>query len=209
MYCPHTAVDAAPGGINDWLADACLNDNTTVNQANKGAHDTESSFSIVEKSREVLQPVANPLPEGLDASITGYGRKVALGASVPVGKILANLKTSLGISFVNIAFQQPDTLDHVLTKKVSSFAVCAGSGSDVFGDCDADVLVTGELSHHAALKFAERGQIAVMLMHSSSERGFLRDRLAPRLLEMLVAADVDAKVLVSEHDAEIFHVWTG
>jgi len=21
VYCPHTAVDAAPGGLNDWLAD--------------------------------------------------------------------------------------------------------------------------------------------------------------------------------------------
>jgi putative NIF3 family GTP cyclohydrolase 1 type 2 len=25
VYCPHTAVDAAPGGLNDWLADIVTN----------------------------------------------------------------------------------------------------------------------------------------------------------------------------------------
>ena len=74
----------------------------------------------------------------------------------------------------------------------------------------ADVLVTGELSHHAALNFAERGQVCVMCMHASSERGFLRHRMAPRLTYML--SDVGAKnfkVQVAEGDVEIFGLYDG
>ncbi|KAJ2905003.1 hypothetical protein MKZ38_006659 [Zalerion maritima] len=201
VYSPHTSVDAAPGGINDWLADACLGDNIMV---------TENSNPLVEESRSVLQPVpTSPLPDGFEVSKTGYGRKIVLKAPVAARRILSNLKENLGVKFANVAFRQPDTINAVMAKEIKSFAVCAGSGSDVLGDCDADVLVTGELSHHAALRFAERGQICVMLMHSSSERGFLTDRMAPKLAEVLMMAEVPAQVVVSERDAEIFHVYTG
>lgn len=198
VYCPHTSVDAAPGGINDWLADACIG-STLV---------SESSATIEEASRTILQSVpGGVLPAGFEGA--GYGRKVTLKSAIPARMLLANLKEELGVSFANVAFRQPGTLDAALDRKISSFAVCAGSGADVFGDCDADVLVTGELSHHAALKYAERGQLAVALMHSSSERGFLKDRLAPRLLEVLSQAGVNAEVFISEKDVEIFHVYTG
>lgn len=40
-------------------------------------------------------------------------------------------------------------------------------------DCNADLIFTGELSHHEALAVTERGGCVVTLFHSNSERGFL------------------------------------
>jgi putative NIF3 family GTP cyclohydrolase 1 type 2 len=72
--------------------------------------------------------------------------------------------------------------------KISTVAICAGSGGSVLGPViDADLLFTGELQHHEALAAIERGQSVVALFHSNTERGFLhgvlRDQLKSKLKE--------------------------
>ncbi len=50
---------------------------------------------------------------------------------------------------------------------------------------DADLLFTGELSHHEALKATEKGQSVVTLFHSNTERGFLSSVLKDKLTATL------------------------
>ena len=53
-------------------------------------------------------------------------------------------------------------------------AVCAGSGGSVLKGVNADLYVTGELSHHEVLHAVESGRSVVLCEHSNSERGFLK-----------------------------------
>lgn len=61
--------------------------------------------------------------------------------------------------------------------EVRTIAVCAGSGGSIFAKLaqPADLLVTGEMSHHEVRVAVERGQTVVCLDHSNAERGFLAD----------------------------------
>ena len=52
-------------------------------------------------------------------------------------------------------------------------------------DCAADLLFTGELSHHDALGATEKGQCVVTLFHSNTERGFLSGVLKEKLTRVL------------------------
>lgn len=76
VYCPHTAVDAAKGGVNDWLADLISNGN--------------------EKRREFLQPVSHPTHEA------GMGRYVELEQPKSIAELVQNVKTGLGLSTVQL-----------------------------------------------------------------------------------------------------------
>ena len=55
----------------------------------------------------------------------------------------------------------------------------------MFKDVQADLLFTGELSHHEALAATERGSCVVTLFHSNSERGFLTKVMKPKLEKIL------------------------
>jgi len=68
---------------------------------------------------------------------------------------------------------------------IRTVGICAGSGGSVLKDCDADLLFTGELTHHEALAATERGAAVVTLFHSNSERGFLHSVMKDQLSKML------------------------
>lgn len=144
VYSPHTAVDSAKGGVNDFLADGILG-------------------QYKEKSRLVIQPDAKE--EGC-----GMGRLVTLESGVSLAKIVANIKNSLALSHVQVATAR----DHDLTLLVRTIAICAGSGGSVFKGTKADLYYTGELSHHEALYFTETGSSVVTCNHSNTERAFLK-----------------------------------
>lgn len=80
-----------------------------------------------------------------------------------------------------------------LDSKVSSIAVCAGSGFSVLKNTHADLYITGkrfrvfrlllnlisfslkgELSHHEVLDFNHRGSTVILTEHSNCERGYLK-----------------------------------
>lgn len=70
--------------------------------------------------------------------------------------------------------------------KISTVAICAGSGGSVLRSCpSADLLFTGELSHHEALAATELGKSVITLFHSNTERGFLHSVLRVQLSNML------------------------
>lgn len=73
VYSPHTALDAAPGGVNDWLADA-----------------------LGPSERAPL------LPSAADEAY-GMGRRVALATPRGLDAIVAQVKAHLGLSHLRVA----------------------------------------------------------------------------------------------------------
>ncbi|KAL8376029.1 hypothetical protein RB595_007237 [Gaeumannomyces hyphopodioides] len=204
VYSPHTAVDAAPGGLNDWLADA-----VTSWAADAG----------VTSTRAVAKPLSGPAPAGFEGA--GYGRVCTYSEPVPLNGLVRAAATRLGGQrFVSVAAPRvahqagrPEPpaarAARLAAVKVASVAVCAGSGADVLQGADADVIVTGEMSHHAALRLTMLGKYVVTVFHSNSERAFLREVLRGKLAEALggLYAGPPAEVAVSETDADPFEIW--
>lgn len=193
VYCPHTAVDAVPGGLNDWLVDLLLvaeDNSTTTNEASP---------------RSTVQPItAKAPPPGFEGS--GYGRKVDFAEPVAVRELVRRLAKGLGgLQYVMVA--APKTSPAVSTREVRSAAVCAGSGWGVLKGCGAEVLVTGEMSHHDALRATMEGKVVLAVFHSNSERAYLRQRMQPKLEAELKKNGVQAQVLVSEEDADPYEIW--
>lgn len=185
VYCPHTAVDAAPEGLNSWLADIVAGDNETT--------------------RSFAAPCTTA-PES--HSPAGYGTigHFPDGNKVPLTDILKRLASRLG-GLKHLMIASPVGSD-VKTSKVGSFAVCAGSGYDLLKDADVELLVTGETSHHSALRAIQQGRTLVQVFHSNSERGYLREVLRPRLQAELRKSVPEAEVTLSEFDADPFKIYT-
>ena len=86
---------------------------------------------------------------------------------------------------------------------MSTIAICAGSGFCFFWCCimqltiasiggsllaqvQADIYLTGEMSHHAVLDAIHRHQTSVILCeHTNTERGYLKDVLQGKLQRIL------------------------
>lgn len=73
VYSPHTALDAAPGGVNDWLADA-----------------------LGPGQRAPLAPSA-------DDGAYGMGRQLTLAQPLELGALVAQVKAHLGLAHVRVA----------------------------------------------------------------------------------------------------------
>lgn len=77
VYCPHTAVDSAAGGVNDFLAEGIA-----------------TGFKVTS-----CEPITkDPAFDGC-----GMGRLVTLAESVPLSTLVANAKSSLGLNHVQVA----------------------------------------------------------------------------------------------------------
>jgi putative NIF3 family GTP cyclohydrolase 1 type 2 len=76
-------------------------------------------------------------------------------------------------------------------------------GGSVLRGVDADMYITGELGHHEILHATRHKDACCLLVeHSNSERGFLKEVLAQRLSQELQKMDHDGSVLVSQMDVE-------
>lgn len=199
-------MDAVPGGLNDWLVDILTTDDNNKN-------DTQHA-------RSVVQPTAKqPPPPGFEGS--GYGRRVDFSAPVTVRELVRRLAAGLGgLRYVMVAAPPPPTTTPTSTsttaaaadggaasRQVRSAAVCAGSGWGVLKGCPAEVLVTGEMSHHDALRATMEGKVVLAVFHSNSERAYLRQRMQPALRAELERSGVTANVLVSEEDRDPYEIW--
>ena len=183
IYCPHTALDAAPGGINAWLADILTADG-------RGAE------------RKVANPIANP-PAGFEGA--GYGMEVRFAQPQPITTLLKAVGERIADGG-RVLVAAPDGVALDASLAVRSAAVCAGSGFDVLARSEAELIVTGEMTHHNALRCAQLGKVVFCVLHSNTERLFLKERLQPLLEQELRASVADARVLVSEEDRDPFRI---
>jgi dinuclear metal center YbgI/SA1388 family protein len=178
LYSPHTALDVARDGTNDFLADACRVDSVT----------REALRPFVSSSPSAT-PSCKPEPEGI-----GLGR-VGNAPSVLRSELVAHLKKALGLRYVLVA----GPLDAPATR----IAVAAGAGGELLEDAvrsGAEVFVTGEVRHHDALSAARRGVTVIATLHSNSERAAVR-AYAARL-----GARLEVPVTTSLADADPFVV---
>jgi len=129
-----------------------------------------------------------PLPN------TGAGRRLVLDTPVTLDEAVARTKKHLGLGHIRLALGNDRNLD----SKIKSIAVCAGSGASVLGGCKADLLVTGEMSHHEVLDFVHKGISVILTEHSNCERGYLglvKEKLGKALGE-------EVTILVSKKDRD-------
>jgi dinuclear metal center YbgI/SA1388 family protein len=185
LYSPHTALDVARDGTNDFLADACRVDIP---------------------SRLALRPFSSGASSSESRSGAGGGRAepggIGLGrvGNAPVmqrSELVTHLKRELELAYVLVA----GPLDVPVTR----IAVAAGAGGELLEDAvraGAEVFVTGEVRHHDALAAARRGVTVIATLHSNSERAAVRAyaaRLGARLEGVPVTtslADADPFVVV-------------
>ncbi|CAJ2509162.1 Uu.00g141880.m01.CDS01 [Anthostomella pinea] len=186
VYCPHTAMDAASGGLNDWLCDILLAGSPQV-------------------QRTVVQPITRPVPKDHEGS--GYGRTVELSESITLQTLMRRLSAGVGDQRYMMVALPPSLKGLGKTQDISKIAVCAGSGADILKNTDAQVLVTGEMAHHYALRHTQLGQIVVTVFHSNSERKYLEQRLKPMLdVQLETTKYGNARVLVSNADRDPFEI---
>lgn len=178
VYSPHTAMDAAKGGINDWLALGLVN----------------NEFTIIESIESIEKIPHDPLNDTI-----GYGRLINLQQEITLSDLINNIKVSLNLNQLQIATNVNDTMFDIT--KVKKVALCAGSGSGVFKALgnklnDIDVLYTGEMSHHDLLRLKEMGKTCIICNHSNTERGYL----STVLLDKLANEGIDCAVSATDMD---------
>jgi dinuclear metal center YbgI/SA1388 family protein len=143
VYSPHTALDAASGGVNDWLADAF------------GAAD-----------RRAIVPRGDLI--GLADPAIGQGRHLTLHRPLTLAEAIAAIKSHLKLDLLRVARAREAAPEIIRT-----VGLCAGAGGSVLSAVTADLLLTGEMRHHDVLHRCESGSHIVLTEHSNSERGFL------------------------------------
>ncbi|WVQ78777.1 YbgI/family dinuclear metal center protein [Cryptococcus sp. DSM 104549] len=160
-------------------------------------------FLSVASSHRPIIP-SDPL-EGFEGA--GAGRIVELSVPLGIQQAVKLVKDHLGLQYVQLAQPSVET-------PIRSIAVCAGSGGGVFKGVKADLLITGEMSHHEILAAIAAGQSIILTNHTNNERPYLSQVLQPWLQEELnkdAAASGEAsgapwEVVVSKADADPLRV---
>ena len=129
--------------------------------------------------RGVIHPVIGV--SGFESA--GMGRLVTFSSPQPLTHLIERIARGVGNpKGFPVAIPQSRQVEDIHVKTV---AICAGSGGSVLKNVDADLLFTGELSHHEALAATEQGRCVVTLFHSNTERGFLHSVLREKLTRVL------------------------
>ena len=111
---------------------------------------------------------------------TGTGRILTMTTPLTLDTVLQLTKTHLNMRHLRLALGQGCSMETL----VGSIAVCAGSGGSVLAGVSADLVITGEMSHHECLELVSGGVSVILADHSNTERGFLavvREKLSPLL----------------------------
>lgn len=120
-----------------------------------------------------------------NTSNTGAGRLITFDNAQPLTVLITRIAHAIGLpKGFSVAIPQGQDLEKI---EIRTVATCPGSGGSVLRKSDADLIFTGELSHHEALAVTERGGCVISLFHSNSERGYLwgimRDKLEKQVLQ--------------------------
>jgi dinuclear metal center YbgI/SA1388 family protein len=178
LYSPHTALDAAEGGVNDWLAEAF------------GECEVAAIHSAWSESQSEDED---------DDTVRGQGRLLVPGEPLPLSDCLRRVKEHLRCKHLRVAMATRHRRDG---EPIRSIALVPGAGGDVLMEIcrseSADLLFTGEMRHHDVLAAVEGGVSVILAEHSHTERGYL-PRLKSRLLQELGS---EIAVVVATADAE-------
>ncbi|XP_038605573.1 NIF3-like protein 1 isoform X2 [Tachyglossus aculeatus] len=218
IYSPHTASDAAPQGVNHWLAKglgACtsvpIRPSTGPKPPTAGTHRVEFSVSA-----------SQGLDQVLDALKGIQGAAVATFSIRTEGEEKRQVRVNCSpqallevVAFLSQNHQLYEKTEILALEKPPLLHTGMGRLCGLREPVSVDTLVrrvkshlkldhvrlalgagktTGEMSHHEVLDAAARGVTVVLCEHSNTERGFLaelRGLLLPRLgdgVRVVVAA---------------------
>jgi dinuclear metal center YbgI/SA1388 family protein len=178
VYSPHTALDAARGGMTDWLCDGL---------GKHGARFPITAHVDGNEAAPVDPERASGRSSGDDAP--GAGRVHHLARPVSAATLVARVKQRLGLAHLQVAMPIADNprRDSPVAGKIQSIAVCPGAGGSLFeGYPAADAYFTGEMQHHQVLDMTARGRLVILAGHSNTERPYL-----PAYRERLVSAGAE------------------
>lgn len=133
------------------------------------------------------------------------GRLVTFSHPQPLTHLLERIARGVGNpKGFPVAIPQSRQVEDIDIKTV---AICAGSGASVLKDVEADLLFTGELSHHEALAATEQGRCVVTLFHSNTERGFLHSVLKEKLSRTLKKEWARVREKTMREEGELTPEW--
>ena len=101
---------------------------------------------------------------------TGAGRVLTMDADLDIQTVVKLTKQHLEMSHLRLALANGASM----SSPVRSIGVCAGSGGSVLAGLRADMIITGEMSHHECLDFVAAGVSVILADHSNTERGYLK-----------------------------------
>ncbi|KAJ3238195.1 hypothetical protein HDU78_003628 [Chytriomyces hyalinus] len=140
ILSPHTALDNCSDGINDWLIGAVR------------MHGVKQVTAVSPFNDVLVQMLEKQGHKGA----LGVGRMARLAQPQQLGTSVQNIKDFSQLTNVRVAVPSAYHSDWK-SFSVTSVAVCAGSGSSVLEVASADLLFTGEMSHHDVLAANTRG----------------------------------------------------
>lgn len=118
------------------------------------------------------------------------GKLVTLEKAINISIISKKIKNYLNVKYLRVAA--------VSNKKIKTIAFCAGSGSDILKDINADCYVTGEMSHHNILSANFKGTHVILSEHTHTERGFLK--IYKKMINNVLESSI--KVYISKFDRD-------
>lgn len=145
VHSPHTALDAARGGMNDWLAGLI------------GAGE--------------LAPLV-PSPPSLARPSEGAGRRLALTEPATLDAIAGRVAASIGAPWLRVAASAKHASGAPIAS-AAVCAGAGGALFEKLAPGSVDLLLTGELRHHDVLARVESGTSVLLAEHTGSERGYL------------------------------------
>lgn len=148
VYSPHTAVDAANGGVNDWLV-KCVSNGSDIIKTNVIIPDKENNN-------------------------VGMGRVVEFEKPIRIEEAIERIKKSLSLEYVQLCLSKQNS--QKLVKNVALCAGSGSSVFSKANGID--LYVTGEMSHHDMLSVAGNGSHLIVCGHCNTERGFLQEMAA-------------------------------
>ncbi|XP_051009807.1 NIF3-like protein 1 isoform X1 [Acomys russatus] len=254
IYSPHTAYDAAPQGVNSWLAKGLgpcttrpIHPSKAPDCPTEGTHRLEFSVKHtqdVEKVMSAVKGIGNVAVTSFPATCddeeqtrislnctqktlmqvvaflsqdrelyqkteilslekplllhTGMGRLCTLKESVSLATMIERIKSHLKLAHIRLALGVGKTLE----SPVTTVALCAGSGGSILQGVEADLYLTGEMSHHDVLDAAAKGINVILCEHSNTERGFLSE------LQGMLGIHLENKIniILSETDRDPLRV---
>ena len=172
---------------NDILIHLIKNDiavyspHTALDNIENGINDWLANSLNEDTIETVYTSTIDPLP---------CAKIVHLKKSMTIYLLSKKIKEYLNLKYLRIA--------SVDNKEIKSIAFCAGSGSDILKNINADCYVTGEMSHHNILSANANGIHVILSEHTHTERGYLK--IYKKMIKSKI--DKNIKIMISKFDRD-------
>lgn len=169
---------------------------TNLDKAQGGVDDTLANLIGL---KDIKQLSSKTIVEKDELNFGKIGR---LDPKKTIEGLARQIGRAIGKEIVEIVLSE----DSLLSKEISSVALCAGSGSDFIDEAirmKADIFVTGEIKYHDALEAKWKGMDLMLLGHYHSERPIVAE-LITRLQKELYRLQYDIELLESEAQGSPF-----